>query len=187
MVIVTFITIYTANCQVSKNNWLLGGNLSYSKSKSKGLDAVNSTIRTIDLMPNVGYFVLDKFVIGVKPAIQLRKELNPQLDGSITTNTTTSFGIGPFVRYYFLDKDNRINIFSDIGGNYNTVTHKSSIIDYKYISLDYSLFAGTAIFLNSSIGLEFMLGYVNSRDLEFDARGEIFQFRIGLQIHLEKQ
>ncbi len=126
--------------------------------------------------------------MGIKLGAKLDKVKIPQVNGTNNTLIGNQLGIGPFIRYYFLNINNRVNVFSDASAQYSFITSKSTgSIENKFKSIDYSIFVGSVIFLNSSVGLEFLLGYNNSKALDIDSRGEALQLRVGLQIHLEKE
>jgi len=77
----------TANAQTKKGDWLVGGLLELNTAK-------NNT--SIEFSPNAGYFVLDNFALGAKLIIAYEQlgDLN-----------ITSFGVGPFARYYFAKRN----------------------------------------------------------------------------------
>ncbi len=183
--LMTLIFYLDSNGQITKGNWLVGGNFSYSGAKSKGNDAVNSKTRNIDIVSNVGFFLHDKIAAGIKLNTAFSKQKYPQVDGSTNSIVQNKYGIGPFLRYYFLNAENRINIFSDVNANYSVTSNKSN--DVRSKEIDYSFFAGAVVFLNTSVGMEFLLGYNNSNAVNADAVGESIQFKIGFQIHLEKE
>lgn len=85
---------------VNQGAWMVGGSAGFSSEKLK--DAEESTT-TIDLSPNLGYFIADDLAIGL--GVNLHSE---SFDGE----STTLFGLGPFVRYYFADA-----IFAQAGVN----------------------------------------------------------------------
>jgi hypothetical protein len=185
LVLVTFFLSINSKGQITKGNWLLGGNLAYSKLNSEGNDAINSKSRNIDIMSNIGYFLYDKLAAGIKLNTLSSKQKYPQVNGTYNTIVQNRIGIGPFIRYYFLGTDERVNIFSDAGILYSYLSNRSTSSVEK--SLEYSISAGTVIFLNTSVGLEFLLAYNNTKVFNIDAKGETFQFKIGFQIHLEKE
>ncbi len=176
-----------AKSQLTKGNWLMGGTGSYSRQKSSGADATNSRRRLIELKPNIGYFFTDKFATGLRTDITLTKDKYPQTDGTETEAVQNSFGLGPFVRYYFLNAENRFNIFSDADLLYSNLTVKGTgRAQSSFKTLAYTLSAGGVAFLNSSVGLECMVSYYGSNAFDYDAKGKTISFRIGFQIHLEK-
>ena len=181
--VIAMICITNASGQVNKGNWLVGGNFAYAKSNSSGIDATNSKGRSIEIASNIGYFVFDKFATGIKINSQFTKEKYPQVNGSYTSQFQNIVGLGPFIRYYFLKPDNRINVFSDAAFLYSVYSNNNAGSTQK--SIDYTMAAGAAIFFNTTVSMEFLLDYKNSNTLKFDAKEEKIAFKIGFQIHLE--
>ena|SRR5688572_14103348 len=72
---------------VNQGAWMVGGNAGFTSTKFKGADESNTTLF---LNPNLGYFIADDLAIG----------LNLNLTSA---NEVTTFGLGPFVRFYFAD------------------------------------------------------------------------------------
>lgn len=182
-ILIFCLTIVTRS-QITKGNWLVGGNLSYSKSNSKGVDATNSKGRNIDVTSTIGHFLYDKLAAGIKLNTIFSKQKNPEIDGTYSTNIQNSIGIGSFVRYYLLEFDNRINIFPEASILQSFLSN--NITDKVEKTWAATVSAGTVIFLNSSVGLEFLFSYNHIKVLEIDSKGNVFQFKIGFQIHLEK-
>lgn len=103
-IISTFIWL-TANSQISKGYWLLGGNADFKSSTEKS--ALRETTTKLDFIgynvnPNVGYFILDKLAIGLNANISSSKYNEDK--------TSVGYGLGPFARYYFLKPDKQINL-----------------------------------------------------------------------------
>src|SRR5215216_1991973 len=91
--------------QITKGNWLVGGSGTLSRQQEKLIGSeVKST--TIQLSPDLGYFIFDKFSAGLTPAFGY---INLKTDNY--HSKTTSWAVGPFVRYYFLPAENRTNLF----------------------------------------------------------------------------
>lgn len=180
---------FVAGAQITKGNWLIGGNMSYAKNNSEGTDATNSKSREINVSGNIGYFPFSKFATGLLLNTFLSKARFPQVNGTTVTNTQNSFGGGVFARYYFLKEDNRVNVFTDEGVIYSSLKSKTtgSQSDDEFKSINYYLSAGTVIFLNTSVGAEFIVSYNRSKAYKFDSKGETLRFKIGLQFHLEKE
>lgn len=55
---ILFITSLTLNAQITKNNWMMGGDISFSYTESKS-DIGGKTF-TMKGSPNIGYFFLTK-------------------------------------------------------------------------------------------------------------------------------
>jgi len=110
----------------------VGGDLGVSTSGGK-IEATTTTDKpssfSLSLNPMVGYFLSDNMAAGVELTIgtQSTKITSPV---TITSNTTT-LGIAPFVRYYFVQLD-KVGLFAhasvgfqnkhDVGKNAGTVT-----------------------------------------------------------------
>jgi hypothetical protein len=155
------------NAQISKRNWMVGGGASFAHNKITSGGSTNES-NSVRIYPNLGYFVIDKLAIG--SFAQFGTE----------TKTDAVFGIGPFVRYYFLEKEKPFNILTEI--SYNLVRYNQS--DLKYNTLNIK--AGAVYFLNSSVGLEATLNYSNQKS-NFDYQNNSIYLGFGFQIHLERE
>lgn len=176
---------FAATGQITKGNWMVGGNFSYSRQNSSGNDATNSIYRIIDIEANGGYFFYDKIAAGINLNTIFSKTKVTGREGASVQN---NYSAGSFMRYYFLHAENRINLFAGAGASYLFHTSESNGNNMGELqSLSYSFSAGTVIFLNTSVGVECLLAYNNTDVLKFDIRNEVFQFKIGLQIHLKKE
>lgn len=170
--------------QLTQGNWLTGGSASFSSTNSnysnQTMNAKSEEIY-LALSPNMGYFLLDKFALGVSPAFTWGKG---EFESGITTNTKR-FLIGPFARLYLLNTERPFNILTNASyqfGLYSSEGAKGKINTF-------SVGAGPVIFFNSSVALEVILGYGSRVE---DVKGVYkstqsgFQMGIGFQIHLEK-
>lgn len=129
---------------------------------------VNSKGTFIFINPNIGYFILDKFAIGLTGQISTR------------TNIIPGYQLGTFAKYYFLKDDRVINIFSEI--SYNSVFSEA---DYVYNTI--KLKTGTAIFLNNSVALEVSINYYKGNSKLAGNNASNVYLGVGFQIHLEKE
>lgn len=173
------------NAQITKGNWMIGGDasFSYSKYESKNDASSPSSGSTLNvsqigsyyilLEPNLGYFVYNKFCIGTK--IYFAGGFS---EGYKFEASNGNFSVGPYARYYFLKEEKQLNLF--IEPSYYYFTNKS-----LGNATGYGIKAGTVIFFNSSIGFETALSYVR-RSNEQNNYKEFF-LGFGLQIHLEKK
>lgn len=171
---------FKANCQITKGNWLFGGNISFSSTKSSS-DLGSNTTTTFQITGSGGYFFIDKLAAGIKANIYnynyKRNENDPP--------GVTELSVGPFIRYYFLPIEQRVNLFA--AGSYAYGSGK--VAGQKAISSnEISFLAGPVVFLNNNVGIEFTIGYsfLKSNDDAHNKRN-LFQTGIGLQIHLEKE
>jgi hypothetical protein len=170
-----------ANAQITKGNWMVGGSGSFINYKNTYPDNNTETTQTgyvFDLLPNVGYFVVDNFSIGSMVVFSF---INP----SGSDNNSLNFGLAPFVRYYFRKSDKIINPFLQASYSFNR--SKIQLEDNYNKSSEYSLKGGSAFFLNSSVALEITIEYRSSINNVNNNQYENFTTGIGLQIHLEKE
>ncbi|WP_417237025.1 hypothetical protein [Bizionia paragorgiae] len=171
----------TTNAQITKGNWLVGGNASFSYQKTEpkndntsgttiNYDGVGSYI--IHLEPNIGYFIYDKFAVGTSFSLR----------GAATEISKFNFdsmnlGINPFVRYYFLNLENNYNLFFE-------PSYYQFISNSLGNSNGFGLKTGFIFFLNSSVGVETVIKYSKYTNNQF--KNNSIQLGFGLQIHLEK-
>ena len=168
----------TANSQITKTNWLVGGSANFGKTKSETItntDVITETEFTyIEVEPNIGYFLMDKFAVGITTGINAN---------FIKKNTYFLYNAGPFVRYYWLKAENRVNFLTHVqyifyGDNKNS--SKTNEFNAKL---------GPVIYFNSSIGLEMTLSYSQYKNTFNDSSNSkqiVVGLNIGLQIHLDK-
>lgn len=171
-VLILFIILgVVSNAQLTKGNWLVGGSGSYKSEKSN--DGVFSQ-KALNINPNVGYFLIDKFAVGIKPGLGYTEYKFGN------TNKSTTLMFGPFFRYYFLSSTNQVNLFAE--GTYQYANQKPNNQSYNI----YTAKAGPVIYFNQSVGLEFTFEYSylgGDPNYTFPKR---FTIGAGLQIHLEK-
>lgn len=171
-----------ANAQITKGNWMVGGSGSFTSSKNNstyGFDGSTSAYRinAFELTPDIGYFFIDKLAVGTVINFNYFGSPDSDLKG------THSYGIGPFVRYYFLKPETRINVFAEASYHYS-FTDKSVI--GKFETNGYAFKAGPAIFFNSSVALECTLQYNYTKVNANSSDSGNFVVGLGFQIHLEK-
>lgn len=182
---------FSAKSQLSKGIWLTGGSGSFYSYNQQYVSTTNTTdakYTSIEFSASVGYFLIDKLAIGLRPDFSYFKgKINNQ--GEVAG--TTKYAIGPFTRYYFLKSEKQFNLLADLSyqvgftkepigtkstGNFNNLT----------------LLAGTEVFFNTSVGVEILLGYskthetLNQPSFKYTDNRNGFLVSVGFQIHLEK-
>ncbi len=170
---ITILLVATsANAQITKGNWMVGGSGSfYSEDYKNEQFKYKNTV--FGLRPNIGYFLINRLALGVSPVITFTKT---DVSG---TSPVTSYGAGIFTRYYILNPEKKINILTHVGYSLS----KSSNSDGTSTILD--LRGGPAFFINNSVALEMTLNYQASQ-LNSTTTVDVLSFALGLQIHLEK-
>lgn len=163
-----------SNAQITKGNWMVGGNATFLQQQEKLLGS-DIRIMRFSISPNLGYFFVDKLGAGLKPSLDFLKS---KTDGNI--NKSSVFGIGPFLRYYFLHEDNIVNLLAEIDYQYSSGSN-------GYHQNLFLFSAGPVIYFNSSVGLEFTLNYEIIKRKAAVNSAKTFFLGVGFQIHLEKE
>jgi len=164
----------TANSQITKGNWMVGGSGSYAHNTISNDIGTSYKSSIVSVKPNVGYFLLDKFVIGSSIGYYY---------SNFEDSSSSTFNIGAFARYYFLKPDKLFNLFTQAYYDFSFYETQSGSTFNGNGSI-YGAKVGQVIFFNSSVGLEFTLGYERGA---FDSnQRDTFQVGLGFQIHLEK-
>jgi hypothetical protein len=177
LIIITMLFAVSANCQLDKRNWLVGGTGEFSTNESNG-----GKFSSLTLSPSCGYFLVDKLAVGVTMAFGYNK-----ISTSVSKSKFTSLAIGPFIKYYFLEKEHLINLF--VKGSYsygNSWTYNSGNGNsHNHPYNNYDIIAGPVLFFNSSVGLEFYAGW-HGFPKENNGVSNSFKMGMGFQIHLQK-
>lgn len=161
--------------QTELGNWMAGGNASFRVSTDK-----NDYLQ-LQLSPLAGIFVADNFAMGAEiPLIYTRSDLY----------RSTSFGIMPFVRYYFARYENSA-LFGHAAFGFGKGTTKYSYdagIGGDYSSTSKStrgiIGMGYTYFINKSIGVEGLASY---NWIGGDYHQSDIGLNIGFQIYLGKR
>jgi hypothetical protein len=175
----------TANAQLTKTNWLVGGNGKFSSIKGTNSSpsiTYDSKYTDLTFSPNIGYFILDKFAVGIKSSFNWEKNITYPPGGGTTDQRR--FMLGPFVRYYLLSYDKQLNFLIEPAFQFGTYRAGAA----KGSNNTVTTMAGPVFYFNSSVGLELLAGYYlmkeNVGNLSATRKG--FQLSIGFQIHLMK-
>lgn len=163
--------------QITKNTWLLSGNASFLSQKNSSAASLQYKQTDFQISPTIGYFIIDKFAVGLKPSFTYGK--NNLIAGG---DAQTIFLIGPFARYYLLQTDRPFNLLFEGSYSYTSLNQASE-------SKQHTFFIGTGpvLYFNTTVGLEFILGYSTTKVVDFTGTNNGIRFGIGLQIHLEKE
>jgi hypothetical protein len=158
--------IVRLSAQTEKGDWLIGGGFNLNTSD-------NNTV--ISLSPSAAAFVANNLAIGGNFKLSYTKE------GFIKT---TSFGIGPWVRYYFT----QANVRPILQGNFNFVSSKTKVNNTSSTNngTNFFLGAGAAVFLSSHVSLDMLMGYDRTKFNSLQGTGG-FALNVGFQVYLHKR
>ena len=146
---------FGSHSQIEGGTFLVGGSLMFNHHRPASSDTLSSASTLFTVNPQIGMAFADNFVAGA------------WLQFSSFTNTS-SWGVGPFVRYYMN------NFFVQLGYGYTrTGDTGNSLVDVEL---------GYAIFLNDNVALE-PAAYYNQY---FNGRGMDLGAKIGLQVYLNR-
>jgi hypothetical protein len=184
------LTLSSAHAQLTKKNWLVGGNGSYyNYNEDFSATSVNYTVkaRNIDISSTVGYFFVDRLTAGLRPYFSAFKS---ESSGGGKMNYYR-LAIGPFARYYFLKGERRTNLLADVGYQFGVNKDFPTLTNKGKFNI-FSTVGGIEIFFNSSAGVEILFGYVNKVSSLDDSpmqrsNKKGFQLSVGFQLHLETQ
>jgi hypothetical protein len=162
----SMITLFSANAQTDKGDWMTGGNFRLNTSD-------NNT--EIGLTPTAGLFIIKNLAIGGNLTISYSKN---------GTRKLTDFGIGPFIRYYFTDA----NIRPILQGNVSFLTEKTKVntVSTTNNGINYFLGGGAAIFISDHVSIDGLMGYYYSKVDGFSGGGG-FALTVGFQVYLFKR
>lgn len=155
--------ISNADAQTGKGDWLIGGILELNTAKNSS---------TFEFSPNAGYFIIDNLAIGAKLIYSYDKL------GDLKIN---SFGVGPFVRYYFTES----NIKPFFAGDFDFQNQKIStgFGSSTENAFNYFLGGGAAIFINENVAVEGLIGYRHTKVKEEEGNGGL-NLRVGFQVYI---
>ena len=130
----------------SKGDVIVEGNLTVnSVSKSEGSSTKTTT--SYGFTPAAGYFISDKFAVGLDLRI-----LSQKGSGSAEKNT---FGVGLDARYYFLDLGQRFKVYGQGRIGFDSVNEKPG--DAKSTDIGFNAGLGVNYFLTKSLAINFGL------------------------------
>jgi outer membrane protein W len=173
----------TAFTQINKGQFIIGGSMNLESTENNS--SRNETYKSTNyfISPNIGYFIINKMAIGMKLDF---KSYNSKSQNLKTHQINTS--ISPFLRYYFLPLQRKVNAFIDVGYIHEKSKWSSdSNPGYFVKAKGYYFSGGPTIFLTDQIAIEFTLGYKHTKSADIgDTEVNKLSSGFGLQIHFGK-
>ena len=153
---------------ISKGNWLIGGTIG-----STNFNFETSTF-AINVQPRAGYFIGERTALGALVNLGLN---------AANGDTDFSYGIAPFVRYYFPEGARPSGRWFGEG---TAGIAGASGEDSNPVSLTLGASAGYAHFISRTVALEGILGYTsNEADINTSGSGSSgIGISVGFQIYL---
>ena len=178
--LITLFLSFSSSGQITKKNWIIGGNAGFSSTNYKSVIGSKSTFTILQISPNVGCFIIDKLATGLRVSLY---NSNQKATGTSTSSKYNTNSFGPFIRYYFLKKSSQTNLLFETSYQYGIEKGDS----YKNKKNIFSFASGPVIYLNTVVGIEFLVGYSTTKYVGYTRSNNTVQVNIGLQIHLEKE
>lgn len=178
--------LLSSNAQLTKNNWLVGGSGSFSYTDNNIAAYLKYKSLTLSITPKIGYFFIDKFVAGVETTVSIYKTTYPPNTTSYGSKIAT-YSFGPFARYYLLNAEKTYNIFIEGAYQHQIQKHKTLSQVTKQSANSYIINAGPVVYFNSSVGIEFTVGFSSLKLEGLKGSNNSLLVGIGFQIHLEKE
>ena len=196
----TFILLFIfasslVSAQTSKGNFLIGGGLGFSTSKTKttvevsGLDDEigTTTNLTTDFIPKIGFFFADNLAGGVQMEFtSLRTKTENE------TNNSTKLLAGPFLRYYIPLNDESMAIFFEANFGLGNTSVGEDGTTVSTTLLGGGIGPGLTIFSNDFVGIEALAKYNIVRGktnineiINTEMVGE-FGLSLGLQVYFTR-
>ncbi len=174
--LLSFITS-AANSQITKKNWMLGGEVSYASTNYNSENyGIPHTAYDLQIKPNIGYFFIDKLSTGLKASIEVTGDKS-------RSQSYTDFNIGPFLRYYFLSPEKYVNVITEASYLYGF--EKGSTPE-KTSKNTFSFSAGPVVYFNNVVGLEMLVSYASYQFSGIKGSNKTIMVGLGLQVHLER-
>lgn len=139
-----------AFAQPVQGSVLIGGTAGFN---STSFDEDNFT--TVHLNPVLGFFITDQLAVGASATLTF---FGGDADGS-------TFGIGPFIRYYF-NNSGDARFFGQAGIEY-TSTDPGEPFD-SFSTFGFNVGAGVDWFLNPNVALEAVLAFGSAKEEDAD-------------------
>ncbi|MCX6316770.1 MAG: outer membrane beta-barrel protein [Bacteroidetes bacterium] len=159
--------VISAQAQTAKNDWMVGGSFRLNTSD-------NNT--QIGFSPSAGLFILDNLALGGNLGVNYTKFGDAK---------STSFNIGPFVRYYFTTESQAVRPI--LQGTFNFLTTKQTAINFSTTNTGINFFVGggAAMFISENVSIDALVGYDRTKIESQSGRGG-FAFNVGFQVYLLK-
>lgn len=156
--------------QLQKGSFLIGGTATYTDYSK----FFNYTRTEVEVAPNIGYFLFDKFALGLRSGFTI-------INSEYHSQDQTTYLLSPYLRYYILSPDRPFNIMVQ--------THYQNQFSKSYNSNEFGVSGGLIVFLSDNIALEFLLGYTKQKSYNENINSlniNSFKSGISFQIHLNR-
>ncbi|MBU2927240.1 outer membrane beta-barrel protein [Winogradskyella psychrotolerans] len=151
----------------------LEGMVGFNSSNDKNTEVKENSF---EVSPKLGYFMSEDLAIGGELSFISSKE---ETAGTDTADQST-FGVGVFARYYFLDLGERFKTYTEFGVGY--ASQEDKLNDFKVNGFGAGLDLGINYFVTENIALSFGLKNVvsfASAKADVDGAEAVSEFNLG--------
>jgi hypothetical protein len=131
--------------------------IKYKANSTASVDPDVLKVTTLNLLPKFGYFIINNLAVGLNMYIGTSTD-KPKSGGKFNT---TSFGLGPFIRYYI--SGSKVMPFFEISSLFGSETNKYedpySSSSNKNSLTSFGGGAGLAVKLGDKVTFDMMAGY----------------------------
>ena len=136
--------------------------IKYKANLLASVDPDVTKVTTLNLLPKFGYFIINNLAVGLNMYIGTSTD-KPKSGGKYNT---TSFGLGPFIRYYI--SGSKVMPFFEISSLFGSETNKYedpySSSSNKNSLTSFGGGAGLAVKLGDKVTFDMMAGYNSSSE-----------------------
>ena len=145
----------------SAGNIIVEGNLSWNSEKDEDPNGDELKTNNFNFNPKAGYFITDKFAVGVELGIGSNKVEDTPNGGPTDETKTNTFNAGVFGRYYFLDLGQRFKTYAEVGVGFGSgKTEFNGTETEKTNGVNAGLDLGINYFITPSFAINFGLADV---------------------------
>jgi hypothetical protein len=167
----------SAFAQVEKGKISIGGSSIFGVSayknhtKTDDYEYTNEKTTSITLNPQIGFFVANGLSIG----FNVSSGINIYDEDSYKT-TAISFGLGPFVKYYYGTYKVKPMLAASFGGTFTHEKIKSTSEKANIGSLNASIGGGLGIFPNEKVALDIIMGFMYDNQKQLNDNEDNFHY-----------
>jgi outer membrane protein with beta-barrel domain len=159
----------SVKAQTTSGNMMLGGTLSFYSTSIQGASDYKNTGTSFS--PSFGYFIADNIAVGGNISIG-----SATTDNGFSKTVQTSFGIGPFARYYKFTSSENFAFFAQAQILYSSGKTKVTPAgtDSKSSTISFSVAPGFAYFFTKHWAFDLSISglVIRSYDPNTDANGD---------------
>jgi outer membrane protein W len=174
--------------QTTAGRMMIGGNVGYTTQESE-ITMGDQKSKTLNINPQVGYFVADNLAVGLQVSYYNQKNNYPDpfdTDGE-TENKYNSTSLLPFVRYYIFTPNEKFAFYAEAlaGIGFTTTDNEGFDEKIKGRSFTAQLSPGFSYFFNEKWALDLALSGISywsiDRDTDLDRENDkSSQFTFGV-------